>query len=121
PAPVLAPDRGPGRALHGATDARPDGPRRDLRPARRRLPPLLRRRGVAGPSLREDALRPVATRPSLPPCLAGHRGARLPSGGGGDARLRPPGDDASRRRLLLDAGRRLRGRGGALLPLGRGG
>ena len=47
------------QALHGwsGTDARQDGPRRDLRPPRRRLFALLHRRPLAGPPLREDALR----------------------------------------------------------------
>ena len=36
---------------------RGDGPRRDLRPARRRLRALLRRRRLGRPALREDALR----------------------------------------------------------------
>ena len=38
-------------------DLRADGPRRDLRPARRRLRPLQRRRALGGAALREDALR----------------------------------------------------------------
>ena len=44
------------RAMVGA-DARRDGRRRDVRPARRRLPPLLGRRPLARAALREDALR----------------------------------------------------------------
>ena len=48
------------------TDARRDGARRDLRPDRRRLRPLLGRRRLARPPLREDALRQRAARPRLP-------------------------------------------------------
>ena len=50
-------------AAHGPPHARPDGPRRHVRPARRRLPPLQRRRAVARPALREDALRQRPARP----------------------------------------------------------
>ncbi len=42
----------------------------------RRLRPLLGRRPVARPPLREDALRPGAARPRLPARLAGHRPGR---------------------------------------------
>ena len=49
-----------------------DGARRDARPYRRRLPPLLGRRGMAGAALREDALRPGAA------------GARVSRGVSGD-------------------------------------
>ena len=50
--------------------ARRDGRGRHLRPGRRRLPPLLRRRVLARPPLREDALRPGAAR-RAPTCTAG--------------------------------------------------
>ena len=43
----------------------------------------------------------------------------LPPGRRGDARLRPARDDRPGRRLLLDAGRRQRGRGGQVLRLDR--
>ena len=46
--------------------ARRHGGRRHLRPGRRRLPPLLGRRALAGAALREDALRPGAARARLP-------------------------------------------------------
>ena len=46
--------------------------RRHLRPGRRRLRPLLRRRDLARAALREDALRQRAARPRVPPRLAGH-------------------------------------------------
>ena len=57
------------RARDGGEDARRDGGRRDLRPARRRLPSLRRRRDLARAALREDALRQRAARQRLPPRL----------------------------------------------------
>ena len=56
-----------------------DGVGRDVRPDRRRLRPLLGRRALARPPLREDALRQRAARPRLPARLAGHRRAALPA------------------------------------------
>ena len=50
------------RARDGHEDARRDGARRHVRPARRRLPSLLRRRALAGAALREDAVRQRAAR-----------------------------------------------------------
>ena len=52
----------------------------DLRPARGRLRALLGRRGLAGPPLREDALRQRAARARLPPRLAGDRHRALAAG-----------------------------------------
>ena len=60
--------------------ARRHGVGRHLRPPRRRLRPLLGRRPLAGAPLREDALRPGAAGPGLPPRLAGHRRGPLPPG-----------------------------------------
>ena len=54
-----------GGALDGAPDPRPHGRGRDVRRARRRLPPLLRGRPLARPALREDALRQRAARVGL--------------------------------------------------------
>ena len=51
----------------GHHDARRDGRGRDLRPRRRRVRPLLDRRALARPPLREDALRPGAARAGVPP------------------------------------------------------
>src|SRR5262249_53314377 len=56
--------RGPGDAGH---DPRAHGARRDPRPARRRLPPLLHGCGVARAPLREDGLPPSPAPPPLPP------------------------------------------------------
>ena len=61
-------------------DARRDGRGRDLRPGRRRLPPLLDRRLLARPALREDALRPGAARRRVPARLPRHRRARGTAG-----------------------------------------
>ena len=61
PAPRHADTRS-ARARDGAPHARPHGGRRHVRPARRRLSPLLRRRPVARAALREDALRQCPAR-----------------------------------------------------------
>ena len=50
-----------------------DGPRRHVRPARRRFRPLQRRRAVGGAALREDALRQRAAAAGLRPPAPGHR------------------------------------------------
>ena len=69
-----------------------DGARRHVRPGGRRLRPLLGGRPLAGPPLREDALRQRAAGPRVPARLAGDRRAPVPAGDRGDARL-----DAARR------------------------
>ena len=57
--------------------ARRHGGRRHVRPRRRRLPPLLGRRPLARPALREDALRQRPARFRLPSRVGRHRrGAR---------------------------------------------
>ena len=111
--------RGPGRPGHGAGDAREDGGGRDLRPGRRRVPPLLDRRAVAGPPLREDALRQRAADPSVRPRLAGRRRSP-PQGRDRDERLPAPRAPPSGRRPLLLPGRRQRGRGGGSSSSGPG-
>ncbi len=75
--------------------ARRHGRRRHLRPPRRRLRPLLRRPGVAGAALREDALRPGPAAASLPARLAAHRRGPAPPGGRGDGRLPASATSAS--------------------------
>ena len=96
------------------------GPGRDVRPAGRRVPSLLGRRGLAGARTSRR-------------CCTTRRSSRLlylqawqATGDPeyrrvdrGDPRLRPARDDPPGRRLLLDAGRGLGGRGGEVLPLGR--
>ena len=82
--------RGAPRA--GRADPRRDGRRRHPRSARRRLRPLLGRRRLARPPLREDALRQRPARPHLPARLSG---------------ARPPALSRRRRRdLRLGAARR---------------
>ena len=56
----------PGRPGHGRPHPREDGARRHLRPARRRLSPLLDRHLLARPTLREDAVRQRAAGTALP-------------------------------------------------------
>ena len=98
-------------------DPRRHGRRRDPRPPGRRVRPLRHRHRVAGPALREDALRPGRTAPGLPPRLAGDRRPGLPGRGRGDRRLRHPRPDRARGRGLLGRGRRLRGGRGEVLRL----
>ena len=95
---------------------------RHVRPARRRLPPLLGGRALAGAALREDALRQRAARARLP------RGATRPRAtpfyravAAERPRLRPARDDVARGRLLLRDRRRHRGRRGQVLRLDAGG
>ena len=109
----------------GEREARRAHPRRDagrrhLRPARRRLRPLLGRRRLARPPLREDALRQRPAGPRLPARLAGARPRALPPRLRGDAGLDAARDARPRGRLLLGPRRRLRGRGGPLLRLDAG-
>ena len=68
-----------GESEHVGRDPRRDDGRRHLRPGRRRLPPLLGRRGLARPPLREDALRQRPAGARLPARLPGDR-ARSASG-----------------------------------------
>ncbi len=117
---LLLAQRRRGGSGHRRAHPRRDGGRRHPRPARRRLRPLHRRRRLARPPLREDALRQRPAGPGLSARLAGARPRALPR------RLRRhPGLDAGRDarprgRLLLRPRRRLRGRGGPLLRLDPG-
>ena len=90
---------------------------RHVRPARRRLPPLLRGRALAGAALREDAVRQRAARRVVPRGLPGHGRPVLRADRPRDPRLRAARDDLARGRLLLRHRRRLRGRGGQVLRL----
>ena len=74
----------------GHDDARRDGGWRHVRPARRRLPPLLGRRPLARPALREDALRQRAARPRVPARVARHRQRALPRDLPRDRRVHAP-------------------------------
>ncbi len=85
-----------------------------LRPPRRRVLPLLHRRALAGPPLREDAHRPGPAGPGLPARLAGHRAGGVSRRGHRDPRLRPARPlDPRGRALLVLRRRRRRGRGRA--------
>ena len=64
-----------------AVHAREDGRRRHPRPARRRVPPLRDRPGLARAALRADALRQRAARAGLPACLGGDRRRAVPRRG----------------------------------------
>ena len=59
---------------------RGDGPRRHLRPARRRLRPLQRRRALAGAALREDVVRQRSPAARVHPAVAADRGRAGPAG-----------------------------------------
>ena len=110
-------DRRRGLARHGHDHARADGRGRHLRPARRRLRALQRRRRMGHPALREDALR---QRPAPAPVRrrVGHHGrSALRARRRGDGRLGDARDAVARGRLLLLARRRLRGRGRQVLRL----
>ncbi len=97
--------------------ARGHAPRRDLRPARVRLPPLCDRRRLARPPFREDAVRPGPSGRGLRRSGGGDRGARIRTDGGGDRGVRSQRPRLSRRRILCGRGRRQRGRRRQVLPL----
>ena len=96
---------------------RQHGARRHLRPARRRLPPLLGRQRWLVPHFEKMLYDNALLSRALPARLPGHRRAVLPAHRRGDARLRAARDDQPGGRLLLDAGRRQRRRGGQVLRL----
>ncbi len=110
-----------GRDRDGREDARRDGRRRHVRPARRRLPPLLGRRPLARAALREDALRQRAARPGVPARLARHRRGALPRDRRRDGRVHAARAAAPGRRLRLGAGRGHGRRRGADVHVDRGG
>ena len=105
----------------GGEDPAGHARRRDLRPGRAGLPPLLHRRALARAALREDALRPGAAGPGLHRGLAGHRAAAVPPHRRGDLHLRAARPDLPGGSVLLRRGRGQRGRGGQVLPLEPGG
>ena len=92
-----------------------DGRRRHVRPGRGRLRPLLGRRALDRPPLREDALRQRAPGPRVPARLAGLGRRPAAARGRGDAGLDAHRAARARGRVHVRAGRRLRGRGGAVL------
>ena len=110
--PAAARHRAHGRrrgAAHGDADAGEDGGGRHVRPARRRLPPLLDRRALAGAALREDAVRQRAAGRGVRRGVPGDRARRLRARRARDARLRAARDDRARGRLLFGDRRRLGG------------
>ena len=66
-----------GAARWSTATAERDGPRRHVRPARRRVRPLQRRRALGRPALREDALRQRAAAAGLRRTSPGSTGAAL--------------------------------------------
>ena len=122
PAAAAPPDGRSRAAGNGRDDAGPDGDGGDIRPASRRVPPVLRRHVLAGAALREDAVRQRPAGAAVPPRLAGDGQGAVPAGRRGDARLRAGRDDRRYRRILLGAGRGQRGRGGQVFRMAaRGG
>ena len=101
----------------GRRHLRGDGSRWHVRPAGRRLRPLLGGRRLGRAPLREDAVRQRPAAARLRPPLAGHR---LAAGGAGrprDRRLPAARRAHARGRVRLRPGRRHRGRRGADLRL----
>ena len=95
----------------GGADTRRHGGRGYLRPLGRRILPLLDRRTVVGPALREDAHRSGPPGPGLSPRLAGHGQGRLPRRRQRDVGLRVARPLDPRGRLVLVLRRRCRRRG----------
>ena len=117
--PALSSETGQGAGgveADGGADARRHGGRRHLRPSGGRVLPLLDRRPLAGPPLRENAHRSGPARPGLPPCLAGHGQSRLPRRGQRDVGFRPARSLDSRGRALLVLRRRCRWESKARTP-----
>ena len=98
-------------------DARLDGRRGDPRPPRRGVPQVLDRQVLARPPLREDALRQRAARQGVRRRLPRDPHEEVRRDREGHPRLDPRGDDLSRGRLLLRAGRGHPGGRGLLLHL----
>ena len=102
---VLTRGRSPGTRRRGRVGlddgaghvTRRDGVGRHVRPHRRWVRPLLGRRAVAGPSLREDALRPGAAVAGLRPRRGDVPGAAVATDRRGDRHVRAARDDARTR------------------------
>ena len=119
------PHRRSGRPGRAAPDAATDVARRHLRPSRRRLFPLLDRRGLAGAAFREDAVRQraiarAAGAGARPPPVAAVCRARRRDGRLDDTR-HDRGTGRWPRRVRRLGRRRQRGRGRQILRLDRGG
>ena len=105
------------RARDGAAHAARDGGGGDVRPDRRRLRALQRRRPLGDPPLREDALRQRAARARVPARVPGVGRAALRARLQRDARLGAARPAPGGGRLRVRARRGLRGRGGEVLRL----
>ena len=109
-----------GRSRSRGATPRRDGRRRHPRPARRRLPPLLDRRALAGAPLRADALRQRPARSRVPARVGAHRRPRYRDAAVGVARLPAARAADGRRRLRGEPGRGHGGRGGRDVRVVRG-
>ena len=119
---VLPPASRSAGPTHGAPLPGPDVAWRHLRPPRGRVLPLFGRRRVDDPALREDAVRQRAAARALRPggsARIGERGA-VRTDRPRDGRLGGPRDAGARGRVLRRPRRRLRGRGGPVLPVESG-
>ena len=117
PTEVLAEDENPTRNRHGHRNPQLHDQGRDTRPNRRRIPPILDGQHMAHPTLREDALRPGDTPPSLHRGIPGHRRPETRSHSAGHRRLHTQQPHLNRGSILLSRGRRQRGRRGKILHL----
>ncbi len=88
PATLLRRLEEPGSARYGASHAAGNGQGRDVRSARRRVPPLFGGRPMVRAALREDALRPGAARHLIPGGLPDHRRPAVRGHRAAHARLR---------------------------------
>ena len=96
------------RCGRGRGDVRADGPRRDVRPAGRRVRPLQRGRRLGRAALREDALRQRAAAAGVRAPGAGVAGSAPPAGRRGDRGVPAARPAHHRGRLRLRARRRHR-------------
>ena len=103
-------------AGHRGADVDRDGPRRHLRPTRRRLREVQRRRVMGGAALREDALRQRAVAAGIRPLVASDRKPLGAQGGQGDGSVHR-GRSRCGWHVHLVVGCRHLGRGGADLRL----
>ena len=90
----------------GDPHVRRDGTRRDVRPARRWVRAVCRRRRLGRPPLREDALRQRPAAAGVHPRVAHHRRRPRPTGRRRDGRLPPARPPHGRGRVRVRARRR---------------
>src|SRR2546429_4182125 len=87
------PQRRPGGPGDGEADPACDGRRWHVRPARRRISSIQRRRALVGPALRKDAVRQRPARPGVPGRLAADPRTAISAGGRRNPRVRHARDD----------------------------